>query len=80
MKKIIVVTFCGFLSFNIFAQEYLIAVKACFLKRNYVVSPIKTDSINKAKVFQTREDAELYIKKLSPTLIKKKPRIVEIES
>lgn len=72
--------FCGLLSFNLCAQEYIIAVKACFLKKNYVVSPIKTDSIGKAKVFQTREEAELYIKKLSPSLMKKKPRVIEIDS
>ncbi|WP_299021392.1 hypothetical protein [uncultured Photobacterium sp.] len=80
MKKIIFGILGVMLSFQICAAEYVIAVKECFLKRNYVVSPIKTDSINKAKRFSTRDEAELYLKKLSPTLMKKKPRVIEIEN
>lgn len=80
MNKIIIGLIGMMLSFHIFAAEYVIAVKECFLKRNYVVSPIKTDSIKKAKRFNSRDEAELYLKELSPSLTKKKPRIIELKS
>jgi len=78
MKSLIRTILLLSMSFHVSAADYVIAVKDCVLKRNYVSSPIKTNSLKKAIHFNSIEEAESYLKKLSPSLKKRKPRIIEL--
>ncbi len=58
---------------------YVIKVKTCGGNKPYISSEIASDSLKKALQFKNKEEAKKYIKKLSPTLKSKKPRVKQIK-
>lgn len=81
MKKLLIILLFTITSLLFAAQDsyYVIKIKCCSWDKCYVVTNTTFDSLNKAIHFKSKEEAKNFIKKLSPTLKNKNPKIKFIE-
>jgi len=81
MKKLIVILTLVITSLLYAAEDsyYVIKIKCCSWDKCYVVTNTTFDSLTKAIHFETKKEAKKFIKKLSPTLKNKNPKIKFIE-
>lgn len=81
MKKILVIFTFVMTSLLYAAQDsyYVIKIKCCSWDKCYVVTNTTFDSLKKSIHFKSKKEAKNFIKKLSPTLKNKNPKIKFIE-